>query len=394
MAGIPDESAGQSQARRCSSYIHSFPSEPPDIRNWFSSYEYESPEDSELVADPGDGNGSETQDPLEYRVPGHSLPKHSRQDGGTALSGDCSVAQSEHEVSAARDFLPISRSMVERGAKRKQSPRELLGASFLDDHDKATESETLTVSNVHINAVEHLSNCNAVSERSHEGAVGYTELPAECDGISSAETQENPPGGQETKHIRLPVNCGSTSLAADTEEGFLEDVTEQTEVPANSNCNVLDDTEKTGIKHRIPPVKSNGIVSVVTKESSPVDGINCGKPTLVHQKAEETASGNGFITIRKKVELAERCRAAKIPKSSKENEAATLQENHCHILGQNVSARDRTRNPLSDRTNVSEVAGAPALEPSGRWKCPRRGKPYVGPPLKQLRLEQWVRRMN
>lgn len=28
---------------------------------------------------------------------------------------------------------------------------------------------------------------------------------------------------------------------------------------------------------------------------------------------------------------------------------------------------------------------------TGKWSCPRRNKPDLGPPLKQLRLDQWVR---
>lgn len=32
--------------------------------------------------------------------------------------------------------------------------------------------------------------------------------------------------------------------------------------------------------------------------------------------------------------------------------------------------------------------------PSGKWQCPRKRKPYVGPPLKQLRLEQWINRAS
>ncbi|KAG9452166.1 hypothetical protein H6P81_005070 [Aristolochia fimbriata] len=30
----------------------------------------------------------------------------------------------------------------------------------------------------------------------------------------------------------------------------------------------------------------------------------------------------------------------------------------------------------------------------GKWQCPRKKKPYEGPPLKQLRLERWVHRLH
>lgn len=30
---------------------------------------------------------------------------------------------------------------------------------------------------------------------------------------------------------------------------------------------------------------------------------------------------------------------------------------------------------------------------TGKWSCPQKNKPELGPPLKQLRLDQWVRRV-
>lgn len=47
------------------------------------------------------------------------------------------------------------------------------------------------------------------------------------------------------------------------------------------------------------------------------------------------------------------------------------------------------RKALAEVTNV-EICSE--MEITGKWKCPRKGKPYVGPALKQLRLEQWVHR--
>ncbi|CAM0903100.1 unnamed protein product [Alopecurus aequalis] len=750
MADIPDESAGQSQAHGFGSYPLSFPSEPPDIRNWFSSYQYESPEVPELDADPSDHNGSETQDPLKYRAPsGHPSLKHAPQDGSTVLKGSCYGSRSKHaEVSATRDFLPIGGSTVEQGTKRKRSLRELFGAGLLDDHDedtqtesrvvspvqrsvvdpmcdfnwiglqnrkhshggaaehskmladsdstiiaetqenftgdqktdhskwpvncagnfnwiglqnrkrshdgaaehselpadsdctiiaetqenpprgqatdqskqpvdcanwiglrnrkrnskgavehselladsdstiiaetqenrpgcqetshtkqqvycggnfnwiglqnrkckyegavenselladsystiiaetqenhpggenddrkgpvncagnfnwiglrnstcnyegtvdhselladsystiiaesqgnppkgqvtehikhpvncggtsiadteegfledgiehsnlpvnshsngladakkpkrnlrelfgggfldepdKANDSETRVVSAVQRNAVEPLANCNAAGllhiEQIDAGAAGYSDLPSDRDVISSAETQESPQGGQVTEHNRLPVNCGSTSLAADTERVFLEDGTVDSKLPANSRSTGPADMVKTGIEHGILHANHNGVGSAFTEERSGGEQANHGKPTLSDKKAEETVAADGFIAIRRKARPAEECRSNKNPKSSKGRGKTTLQENRVILGTQNASARERTRSPLSDRTNISEAVAAPAPQVSGKWKCPSKGKPYVAPPMKQLRLEQWVRRVD
>ncbi|XP_044318515.1 uncharacterized protein [Triticum aestivum] len=294
------------QARGCSSYPFSFPSQPPDIRNWFSSYQYESPEVPELAVDPpAVHNGSETQDPSEYRVAEHSFLKHAPRDGGTDLKGGClgSQAQAEPaEVSARRDILPIGRSTVEQGTKRKQSLRGLFGAGFLDDHEEATQTEGRVVSPVQRSAVDPPWNRNWVGlqnrKRSHEGMVEYSEPPTDgestciaetqaesrvalpvlrsavdppwncnwiglsngkrihegvvehselltdSEGTCIAETQENPRGGQEIYHRKQPFNCGGTSLA-DIEEGFIEDSIEPSNLPVNSHSKGLTDAEKT-----------------------------------------------------------------------------------------------------------------------------------------------------
>jgi hypothetical protein len=96
--------------------------------------------------------------------------------------------------------LPVnshSKGLSDAG-KTKRSLRELFGAGFLDD--QANNLDTRQVSAVQRYAVEPLSNFNVVglphTEQINEGAAGYSELLADCDAISSAETQETPPGGQ------------------------------------------------------------------------------------------------------------------------------------------------------------------------------------------------------
>uniref|UniRef100_A0A453CX32 Uncharacterized protein n=1 Tax=Aegilops tauschii subsp. strangulata TaxID=200361 RepID=A0A453CX32_AEGTS len=311
--------------------------------------------------------------------------------GGTSKAADTEEGFLEDRTEHSNLPINFPSKGLAGSEKTKRSLRKLFGAGFLDDGDEANESETWVVSAVQRNAVQPLSNCNAAGlphiEHIHEGAVGYSELPADHDVISIAETRENPPVGQVIEHNRLPVNCGSMSLSADTEEGFLEDGIEHSKVPVNSHNKVLSDIEKTGIEHLVLPVNPNGIGSAVTEESFPGDEIRRSKPKLEHKKTEGTAAADGFVAIRTKVKPAEDRRKNKMPKLSTRRENTTLQENR-YILG-----TGSTRSPLSDRTNISEVAGAPAQEISGKWKCPRKGKPYVGPPMKQLRLEQWVRRV-
>uniref|UniRef100_A0A5B7BE04 Uncharacterized protein n=1 Tax=Davidia involucrata TaxID=16924 RepID=A0A5B7BE04_DAVIN len=48
------------------------------------------------------------------------------------------------------------------------------------------------------------------------------------------------------------------------------------------------------------------------------------------------------------------------------------------------------RKVLSESTNFQP---SDTLEIAGKWQCPQKSKPNLGPPLKQLRLEQWVHRV-
>jgi hypothetical protein len=317
-------------------------------------------QDSDLQTDSEGTCIAETQE----NPPGGQDTDHSKRPvncGGTSLADteECFLKDgTEHSK------LPIkshSKGLANTG-KPKRSLRSLFGASFLDDPDEANDSETRVVSTVQRNAAD--------------------------------ETQENPPGGQVIEHKRLPVNCGGTCLAADTVEGFLEDGIEHCKLPANSHSTGAADIMKTDIDYHILPVDSHGIGSAVTEKGFSGDETNRANPTLNHKKTEGTVAADGFIAIRKEVKPAEECRAKKIPKPSRTRQTAHLQEN-CGILETpNALARDRTRSPLSERTNILEVAGAPGPQISGKWKCPRKGKPYVSPPMKQLRLEQWVRRVD
>ncbi|XWS38632.1 hypothetical protein CRYUN_Cryun19dG0147400 [Craigia yunnanensis] len=52
------------------------------------------------------------------------------------------------------------------------------------------------------------------------------------------------------------------------------------------------------------------------------------------------------------------------------------------------------RKVLAETTKVNvEQPEAKAMEITGKWHCPQKSKPPRGPPLKQLRLEQWIHKV-
>lgn len=106
--------------------------------------------------------------------------------------------------------------------------------------------------------------------------------------------------------------------------------------------------------------------------------------------------------------------------SEKENEEAQLQENGFISTRKNNrhinSGNHRTESsgvqyqilknrakpiPDNERQNISRKALSETTnfhsphtpEVTGKWHCPQKRKPDLGPPLKQLRLEHWIRRV-
>ncbi|XP_006663337.2 uncharacterized protein LOC102707626 [Oryza brachyantha] len=401
MAEVPEESAAAIPVHGCSSRPLSFPSQPSDIKNWFSSYEYESPELPELA---GGGHGSdssiETQDPLEkVGLAGHSFLECTAHDddgdGDAALRiNQFGGRRYEREVSGTRDLIPGSRSTVERGGKRKQSLRSLFGDGFLDSVGKPCGTES--------HAMLPLPDCSGMClpNDTQEGAIENLELVVGCNGIDSADTQDGSQGGQETEHSRLPIGDSISLISSHTEKGTPKDHNESR-------------FQEDGIQNSVSPINCDGIIISDTHENSTGEEICHGNSTKGNKEHEETSAvdgfvaigrkkkpeqetktnrsvADGFVAIRRKKKPEQETKTNRTLKPPMKRENARSQEKHGIVKQKGRNGRS----PLADKTNVSEseVAAAPSAELRGKWKCPRKGKPYVGPPLKQLRLEQWVRR--
>ena len=66
-----------------------------------------------------------------------------------------------------------------------------------------------------------------------------------------------------------------------------------------------------------------------------------------------------------------------------------------HLDGMTNLVNGASREPLAEKTNylygrLEEIKS----EIPGKWQCPRKNKPHRAPPMKQLRLEIWVRKVN
>lgn len=96
---------------------------------------------------------------------------------------------------------------------------------------------------------------------------------------------------------------------------------------------------------------------------------------------------NGFVSARKN----------KSPRENDENSFTKPLGVHSESLrnGVKISSAGKNvgnlrRKALTETTNTqpSDVLGI-----TGKWRCPQKRKPNLGPPMKQLRLERWVHRV-
>lgn len=76
---------------------------------------------------------------------------------------------------------------------------------------------------------------------------------------------------------------------------------------------------------------------------------------------------NGFVSVKSKREDV---------RGGKKNE-----------LKRTASLSGNGKNKMNERKRI--LGDVTNIEMTGKWKCPRKGKPEIGPPLKQLRLGQW-----
>lgn len=117
--------------------------------------------------------------------------------------------------------------------------------------------------------------------------------------------------------------------------------------------------------------------SVITKdpseESSKAEDFANGGSIFDEQNSTEFAE-DGFISTRKS-----RCR-----KGDKENSFRRLFD----PMKEGIAMG--RRKVLSETTNIVQPCNSIGI--TGKWRCPQKTKPNLGPPLKQLRLEKWFHR--
>ncbi|XP_059642566.1 uncharacterized protein LOC132284472 [Cornus florida] len=408
------------------------PSEPPDIRNWFSSYVYESPESNR-------GDDFEGCDGF-------------KGSNGEKEGFDIEVGNKEKEENL-RVLRIVGKSDEVVVDEKVASNGFVKGIDFVEDSECARKvldsSDSLSLSSEPPNLKNWFSSYvyeSPVLDTSDDFGLSYLE-ESECDtegfnaGKSSKRKEENLKEstragkrdellaaekmdfngfvkcnnsfeGRKNDHRYVRKGnhgvdgCKNSGVLNDLplrriSEDILEEETAQNpyidaaKAVENSSAKsprkslygrdftakLLEgkfQTENVGIQ---PPGSKLDLVAV--------NGDSMRKPTSGSNNKENDGhdfAGSGFISTKKS--------------SSKGNDENSLKR---PFVVQSVSSRNRSSvSPASDKdaiiarkvlSETTNIQRSDALEIAGKWRCPQKNKPHLGPPLKQLRLEQWVRRM-
>lgn len=143
------------------------------------------------------------------------------------------------------------------------------------------------------------------------------------------------------------------------------------------DCSTQTD-EKSCLDYQVPIGKSNRKSpkkSTQRRDSREISKPACGINNKENQGT--TIAENGFVSTRNE-------------RRERVNHDSCLK--NCLRNGVTDSLAVLRRKPLSETTN-NNIRHADYSEITGKWQCPQKRKPNLGPPLKQLRLEQWVHRV-
>ncbi|KAL5551386.1 hypothetical protein UlMin_001562 [Ulmus minor] len=314
-----------------SSYSPLLPSDHIDVRNWFSSYVYESP-----TLDTSDGfrdsvfEESKCEDGHKVELINEGKNEDYNEFRRTGNSND--VANSNGFVSSnnSSGFSKLEKQPSDKvGSNRGKENEILSGASNMCFGVALEESSN----------IERLQNHDISPARD----VEFSNLD-----------EEDPQCLQKPFNV-LGSLCSSDRKSSRKLNGRTKNTKDSDAKPhPEANCLSPQSNQK----------------SVLANESCNGKG-----------DEEKEISKDGFVTTRR----------GRFTKANKENLVEMAKENYQGTVSlASGKGSAQKRKALADITNFDLSS---VTEITGKWRCPQKRKPNLGPPLKQLRLEQWIRRV-
>ncbi|KAI7994274.1 hypothetical protein LOK49_LG11G02287 [Camellia lanceoleosa] len=326
----------------------SLSSEPPDITRWFSSYAYESP----VLDTSDDFKGSIFTESGCERV-GCNAENCSKEKGENLMVRRIT----------RRDLLAADEKISSNGIIKCNSS------------DRDNEYDHHRYNSKDINAVEgnKTSSINDLPVKMVSGQV-LEGKPTRKHNVDSTQNVEKPSlDGQgenrEANIMSLNTNRSSGTNNSSSQKMLTHSRDSVDKNPAQTEkhgvlARVLDLIKVNGNSIRKPTCGSND------KEN---DGNMFAENGFISTRNNRRARPNDDSSLKRSMEVQFDRLRGKVTDSSVEKEAI------------------RRRKPLSETTNFQNTDVSLGI--TGKWNCPQKSKPNLGPPLKQLRLEKWVHRV-
>ncbi|XP_062119507.1 uncharacterized protein LOC133833946 [Humulus lupulus] len=428
---LPISIASDSQILGTSSFSPSLPSEPPELGNWFPNYQYESPlldtnyEFGDSVSkkiETGHKKFSEEQEEnlkgfnevgkKDETLVGQKLKSNGSSECYFGNDKDEKQCLSENVDSACSASLHSEPIDVEQwfSSYVYESPILDTADGFKDSLAKETEcedNESMVEESKRNKAKEYREFRRIKSSDDGDISNGLGNYDKTCEyykhGKQSPDKNDSRSGRSSQILAGETDVCFESALtkcleytalqnqeirpAKDVELPNLDQEDHQRRLNFSNTMEYVKDSEAKGHievepSFLSPKTKSGNLESAVLM----VNGASIEKSTGGCDDKEndrEETSKDGFVTTRK----------GRFSKENEENLFELPKQNKrgaVSLAGGKGSVVEVERKALAERTNFS-LSRAP--ETTGKWHCPQKRKPNLGPPLKQLRLERWVQRL-
>ncbi|KAL4340074.1 hypothetical protein GQ457_08G026070 [Hibiscus cannabinus] len=361
------------------------PSDPSDIKKWFSSYVYESP-----LLDANDCFESHVSRESEGEKDEVANTDQFRADASHKICSTKLVKCSTSSVDRKSDSDPLFSEPLDIG---NWFPDYVYESPVLDTNNELQDSfskETQSSRDKFAVKGEEQDNFKTTTETKcrDEVVIGKKICSngfGKCNSYSPIrhDEQENKPA---SKDLLWSVVKENLSWQGDVccEENLEPNLVFKQELNSNiygGDSQPLDSSEKLIDRKSRLRKSSETKVDVGSHNQSPYFNerkTNHGTSDKEKDGGKDDAE-NGFITTR-------RNRVVRRNDENSQRGAGCSRETRDGVTKRKV---------LAETTNVSvgRQWEAKAVEITGKWRCPQKSKPQRGPPLKQLRLEQWVHRV-
>ncbi|TYI15561.1 hypothetical protein ES332_A08G195100v1 [Gossypium tomentosum] len=357
-----------------SGFSCSIPSEPPDIRNWFSSYKYES-----FVLDTCENFGgffSEERESDKY---------------------DLEIREAdEHDNFNSKEEVKIVHVLLEPPDIRKWCSSYVYESPLLDTNDGfkrdiSSKNECGEDELVNEECINDFADSDKFQQNTSDKICSIKVI--KCSSSLVERENESHPLFSE------PLDIGNwfpdyvyESPVLDTDDELEDSVSENTD--QRQKRDNFKTTTKTGCRDEVVAGKkmfSNGFEE-------------CNSP-IRHDEQEKKSTSKDFGEVKPTHGSNDKENGSI---TTKKNKFITANDENCRreageivlqgsgkTTGGEKDYGVTKRKVLAETTNVKveQQCEAKAMEIMGKWRCPRKSKPPRGPPLKQLRLERWINRV-